>query len=92
MKTRYKIGRFNSPVTVSSGDTLKLTLTEKDGTKQKVTEEIKISMTITHWVMFYVAGVGFGGLFGGKNIGSKIGEIFVEPELIGADDILIGSK
>ena len=91
MKTRYKIGRLSSLVTVAPGDTLNLTLTEPNGQKQKVSEEITISMTITHWVMFYVSGVGFGGMVGGPDIGSKMSEIFVEPVLIGDDEILIGS-
>ena len=89
MKTRYKIGKFSQPVTVCPGDTLNLTLTEKNLHKQKVTEEITISMTITHWVMFYVPDVGLGGLFGGPDIGAKMGEIFVEPVLIGDGEILI---
>jgi len=94
MKTRYKIGEFSHPITVTPGDTLKLTLSEHDGAlvhKQTVTEPITVSMTITHWVMFYVAGVGFGGLFGGSDIGSKMSEIFVEPERINDDEILIGT-
>ncbi len=90
MKTRYKIGRFTMPFAVSPGDEVRLTLTEGDGSKQKVTEEITILMTITHWVMFHVPGVGFGGMFGGPDIGSKMDEIFVEPVLIGDDEILIG--
>ncbi len=89
MKTRYKTGKFNRSVSVCPGDTLNLTLTEKGMRKQRVSEEITISMTITHWVMFYVPGVGFGGLFGGPDIGAKMSEIFVEPVLIGDDEILI---
>ncbi len=89
MKTRYKIGEFNYPITVCPGDLIKLTLTEKNGTKQKVTEDINVSMEITHWVMFYVTGVGLGGMFGTKDIGSKIDEIFVKPELINDKGMLI---
>ncbi len=89
MKVRYKTGKFNYPVTVRSGDTINLTLTDNNGTKQEVTEEIKTSMTVTHWVMFYIPGVGLGGLFGTSDIGSKIGEIFVEPELVNDDENLI---
>ena len=89
MKVRYKTGRFNQPVLVCPGDTLNLTLTEPDGTKQKVTEEIKISMTITHWVMFYIPGIGFGGMFGTKDMGSKMSEIFANPERINDEDQLI---
>ena len=89
MKTRYKTGKFTEPVTVLPGDTLNLTLTEKNEQKQRVTEEITIAMSVTHWVMFYVPGVGFGGMFGGPDIGSKMGEIFVKPVLIGEDEILI---
>jgi hypothetical protein len=88
MITRYKIGQFKQPVTVCPGDTLNLTLTDKDGTKQRVSEDIKVSMTVTHWVMFYVAGVGFGGMFGGPNIGSKMSEIFVEPELVESSNLI----
>jgi hypothetical protein len=90
MKTRYKIGRFSHSVCVCPGDQLNLTLTERDGTKQKVSEEIQITATITHWVMFYVPGVGFGGMFGGPDIGSKMPEIFVNPERINDEDLLIG--
>jgi hypothetical protein len=93
LKTRYKVGKFNHPVSVCPGDTLHLILTEHDGYgneyKQKVSEDINVSMTVTHWVMFYVAGVGFGGMFGGPDIGSKMSEIFVEPELVDANEILI---
>ncbi len=89
MKTRYKIGRFSQPVTVNPGDILNLTITD-GGQKQKVSEDITISMTITHWVMFYVSGVGFGGMFGGPDIGAKMGEIFVESERINDEDQLIG--
>lgn len=92
MKTRYKIGRFSSPVTVCPGDQLHLTLEEVNGQKQKISEDIQISMTVTHWVMFYVPGVGFGGMFGGPDIGSKIGEIFVEPERINDEDLLIAER
>lgn len=90
MKVRYKTGSFN-PVAVLPGDTLNLTLTKRDGQKQKVSENVNIAMTITHYVMFYVPGVGFGGMFGGPDIGSKMSEIFVEPERIGAEDLFIGS-
>jgi len=89
MKTRYKIGRFNCPITVSPGDTIKLTLSEPDGTKQKVSEDINISMRVTHWVMFYVPGVGFGGMFGGPELGAKMSEIFVDPELVVEPELLI---
>jgi hypothetical protein len=82
MRTRYKIGEFSHSVTVLPGDELHVTITERDGTKQKVSEDINVAMTVTHWVMFYVAGVGFGGMFGGPDIGSKMSEIFVEPELV----------
>ena len=92
MKVRYKIGKFNHSVTVIPGDTLKLTLTDPNGTKQKVTEEINISMTVTHWIMFYVPEVGFGGMFGTSDIGSKVSEIFVEPERVNAEDNLIGDS
>ena len=88
MKTRYKIGRFSEPISVLPGDQLNLTITD-GGQKQKVSEEITIAMTITHWVMFYVPGVGFGGMFGGPDIGSKISEIFVEPELVVEPKLLI---
>lgn len=91
MKTRYKVGRFSRSVAASPGDELHLTLTEGDGTKQKVSEDITISMEITHWVMFYVSGVGFGGMFGGPDIGSKMSEIFVDPERINDEDLLMGS-
>ena len=90
MKTRYKVGRFNHSVSVLPGDTLNLTLTEPNGCKQKVSEDITISMTVTHWVMFYVKGVGFGGMFGGPDIGLKMPEIFVNPERINDEDLLIG--
>ena len=89
MKTRYKTGKFNQPVSVYPRDTLNLTITEPGNRKQRVTEEIKISMTVTHWVMFYIPGVGFGGLFGTEDIGSKMGEIFVNPEYINNDETLI---
>lgn len=93
MKTRYKIGELSGVVTVLPGDTLHLTLTENDAfgverNKQRVTEEITISMTVTHWVMFYVPGVGFGGMFGGPDLGSKMAEVFVEPELVNKDELL----
>ncbi len=89
MKTRYKIGKFNQSITVYPGDTLNLTLNEPGGLKQRVSEEIAVEMTVTHWVMFYVPDIGFGGLFGGPNIGAKMSEIFVEPVLID-DETLIG--
>ena len=89
MRTRYKTGKFTRALTTCKGDELHLTLREKDGTTQTVREDIKVSMTITHWVMFYVPGVGFGGLFGGPDIGAKMSEIFVEPVLISDDEILI---
>lgn len=92
MKTRYKIGEFDFPITVRPGDTIKLTLTEKEGAlvhKQTISEPITIPMEVTHWMMFYVEGVGFGGMFSGSDIGSKISEIFVEPELVDANDKLI---
>jgi len=89
MKTRYKTGKFTSPISICPGDQLHLTVTEHDGQKQKVSENINISMTVTHWVMFYVPGVGFGGMFGGPDINSKMSEIFVEPERIDDEDLLI---
>ena len=88
MKTRYKIGRFMYPVTVCPGDTLNVTLTELSGVKQKVTEEITIGMRVTHWVMFHVPGVGFGGMFGGPDLGSKMPEIFTDPERVAEEDNL----
>jgi hypothetical protein len=90
MKTRYKTGRFNQTVTVCPGDTLNLTVREPGNRKQKVSENITIEMTITHWVMFYVPGVGFGGMFGGPDIATKMPEIFVNPELVNEEDMLIG--
>lgn len=90
MKTRYKTGKFNRSVSVCPGDTLNLTLTEKGMRKQRVSEEITIAMTVTHWVMFYVPGVGFGGLFGGPDIESRMPEIFVNPKHINDEDLLIG--
>jgi len=90
MKTRYRTGEFTYLVTVNDGDLLNLTITDGDGQKQQVSEEIKVSMTITHWVMFYVPGVGFGGMFGGPDIGSKMPEIFVNPERVNDEDILMG--
>jgi hypothetical protein len=93
LKIRYKIGKFSSPVSVCPGDKFNLILTEYDAHgneyKQKVGEDIEVSMTVTHWVMFYVPGTGFGGIFGGPDIGSKMSEIFVEPELVNDDEILI---
>ncbi len=89
MKTRYKIGEFNQPIEVRPGDELRLTVTNNDGTKQKVNEDIKISMTVTHWVMLYIPGVGFGGLFGTSDIGEKMSKIFAEPELVEPSDNLI---
>lgn len=89
MKVRYKIGKFSHSVYVRPGDQLNLLLTEPDGTKQKVSEDVNVSMTVTHWVMFYVPGIGFGGLFGTSDIGSKISEIFVEPELVSEPELLI---
>ena len=89
MKVRYKTGKFDYPIKAVRGDTLNLTVTDPNGTKQKVTEEIKISMAITHWVMFYIPNVGFGGLFGTRVINSKMDEIFVKPECINADEDLI---
>ena len=92
MRTRYKTGRFKQPVTVYPGDTLNLTLNEPGRRiKQRVSKDITIAMTITHWVMFYVPGVGFGGMFGTEDIGSKMNEIFVEPELVSGADNLIAS-
>ena len=53
MKTRYKVGRFTAPVTVLPGDKLNLVLTEYDAfgneTKQTISEDINVSMTVTHW-------------------------------------------
>jgi hypothetical protein len=89
MKIRYKTGRFNHSITVLPGDELHLTVTEPNGCKQRVSEDITISMTVTHWVMFYVPGIGFGGIFGGPNIGEKMPEIFVNPVLIREEDQLI---
>jgi len=96
MKTRYKIGELSSgPVSVLPGDTINLILTEEDAfgvarNKQKITEEITIAMAVTHWVMFYHPGVGFGGMFGTSDIGSKMAEVFVEPELVDEGELLFG--
>ena len=92
MITRYKIGRFNFPVNIVPGDLINLILTESNGEKQRVTEVIDITMIVTHWVMFYVPGVGLGGMFGGPNMGERMDEIFVEPERIGDDEMLIARK
>jgi hypothetical protein len=89
MKTRYKTGKFTQDIEVSDGDTLNLIITEPNGAKQRVSEDIMIPMTITHWVMFYVPGVGFGGMFGGPDLGSKMSEIFVNPERVDDKEILI---
>lgn len=69
MKTRYKIGKFNSPVVVYPGD--------------------QLNVTITDWAMFYVAGIGFGGMFGGPDLSERINEIFVDPERIDESKSLI---
>ena len=94
MKTRYKVGRFTAPVTVLPGDKLNLVLKEYDAfgneTKQTISEDINVTMTVTHWVMFYIKGVGFGGLFGGPDVGSQMPEIFVDPERVNDEDRLIG--
>jgi len=89
MKTRYKTGKLTSSISVIPGDQLHLTVTEGGEQNQKISENINISMTVTHWVMFYVPGVGFGGMFGGPDIDSKMSEIFVEPERIDNEDLLI---
>jgi len=93
MKTRYKIGKFRDSVSLLPGDTMKLTLTEHDEdgieSQQRVSEEITVPMHVTHWVMFYVPGVGIGGMFGGPNIESKLPEIFVDPECVNNEAKLI---
>jgi hypothetical protein len=89
MKTRYKIGKFNQEITVCPGDAINLAVTEPNGQKQRVSEDIMVNMTVTHWVMFYVPGVGFGGMFGGPDLGSKMSEIFVNPERVDDKEILI---
>lgn len=89
MKVRYKIGEFTRSVSVCPGDKLIVSITEPDGSKQEVCEDITISMTTTHWVMFYIPGVGFGGIFGGRNIVDKMSEIFVDPELVLPDENLM---
>lgn len=89
MKTRYKIGKFDKEIAVQPGDELHLTVTESNGEKQKVSEDITIQMTITHWVMFYVPGIGFGGMFGGPDIESNISEIFLDPEYVSDGEMLI---
>lgn len=93
MKTRYKIGKFNSPVVVYPGDQLNVTITDCDNSgnkhREKVSEEITISMEVTHWAMFYVAGIGFGGMFGGPDLSERINEIFVDPERIDESKSLI---
>jgi hypothetical protein len=92
MKTRYKIGKFDFPVTARPGDRINLILTEPNGQKQKVSEGIAVTMTITHWVMFYVPGVGLGGMFGGPDMGERMDEIFVEPQYIKDGEMLIAKK
>lgn len=82
--TRYKVGRFNYAIQVLPGDVLHLSLKEcyPDGTtmvEHKIEEDIIVAQTVTHWVMFYVPGVGFGGMFGGSDIEDRIGEVFVNP-------------
>jgi hypothetical protein len=66
------------------GDSLHLTLKENysDGTtcvEHKVEEIIRVSQIVSHWVVFYTPGVGFGGMFGGEDIEDRIGEVFVDP-------------
>jgi hypothetical protein len=72
---------------------MKLTLTEHDEygfeSRQRVSEKITVPIHVTHWVMFYVPGVGLGGMFGGPSIESKLPEIFVDPELVTGDEMLI---
>jgi hypothetical protein len=90
LKTRYKIGKFDHALAVGNGDTLRLTVTDDKGVRQTVSEDITITMTVTHWVMLYIPGVGFGGLFGGPELGEKMSEIFVNPELVDIGETLIG--
>ena len=82
--TRYKVGRFHHAINVVPGDTLNVSLKEcyPDGTtmaEHKVEEKITVSQVVTYWVMFYVPGVGFGGMFCGEDIEERIGEVFVDP-------------
>lgn len=89
MKTRYKIGKFSQEVKVQPGDIVNLTLTESNGEEQRVSETIMIQMTVTHWLMFYVPGIGFGGMFGGPDIEANISEIFLDPEYVSDGEMLI---
>lgn len=93
MRTRYKIGELTEPIHALPGDTLNLTLTERESNgevcyKHRFDEEITIEMTITHWIMFHVPGVGFGGMFGGDNLGSQVYDIFLDAELVDQDEPL----
>lgn len=82
--TRYRVGKFDRTFNVIPGDTLIIALQEccYDGTlvvEHKIEEEITVAQVVSHWVMFYVPGVGFGGMFGGPDIEDRIDEVFVDP-------------
>lgn len=90
MITRYKTGKLDHAVNMLPGDQLNLTISENGGTKQRVSEEIKISKVVTHWVMFYVPGVGIGGIFGGPELPLNMDNIFVEAKLVNPNENLVG--
>lgn len=89
MKVRFKTGKFDHTVAVCPGDEFHMSLKEwtPDGLmmEHKVSEQIRVNMLITDWVMFYIPGVNsIGGIFGGPEIVERINEIFVETEQVPA--------
>lgn len=84
MRTRFKLGKFDTPVGVLNGDVFSLHLSsdyvDKSGavqTKlQTISESIKHTQTISHWAMFYMPGVGFGGCFGNDSLPTRIRDMF----------------
>jgi len=89
MSVRYKIGKFDYEIIVIPGDRLCVSIRDEHSYKDvKVEEEITAMQKITHWVMFYAPEIGFGGMFGGPNIGDRVHEVFVNPVQVKLEDSL----
>lgn len=98
MKTRFRSGKFEIPFAVLTGDIFNLVLSseylDKSGAKQEhrqtVSEEINHNQIITHWAMFFIPGVGFGGCFGNEKLPEKLREMFPDGyEVPGGESVFI---
>ncbi|TXH59143.1 MAG: hypothetical protein E6Q97_00525 [Desulfurellales bacterium] len=80
---RVKFGKFFSAVSVYPGDIFNLKLSSeyiKEGQvetyTQTVSTPITVTQVVTDWVMFFIPGVGFGGMFGNSELRERILQMF----------------